>query len=284
MPGPGEPARTPGQRRDHPDREQQAERADRQVDQEDAAPAEALHQQPADHRAEGHGTGDDRRPQRHHPRPTARLREGGREQGQRTGHEQRRPRPLEQPRGHQQRAVRRRRAAERGHHEDDHPGQVQPLGPEQVRQRAGEQQQRREGERVSVHHPGQLGQPEVEPLLEGVAGDVHHGGVDRGHHEPGRERHQLHQAPTAAAFGLRCRRWVSGLPRFGYPLPLQAGRGDRAVRTAGSAVRRGRDRLADVVGGQARWLVRHGVLLPGPWGRSVRCPAQPILADVNVGL
>ena len=76
-------------------------------------------------------------------------------------------------------------AGERGDGEEDDAQQEDPLAAEEVGERAGGQDAGREGERVGVDHPLEVGERGVERPLDRRQGDVHDRDVQQ-QHESGR--------------------------------------------------------------------------------------------------
>ena len=172
-----------------PDRERHRHDADRQVHQEDPAPAEARGEQPARDRPDGRGRAVDRPPGPERDAPVA---PGVAAADQRhRGREHRRPaQPLHAAGGDQHAHVGREAAGQRRGREQDQSGQVQPLPPDPVGDAAHRQHQRAEHERVQVDHPLQVGEGRVQ--LAGHIGQrhVHDRHVDEQHEGTGADRYQ----------------------------------------------------------------------------------------------
>jgi hypothetical protein len=163
--------------------------ADRQVDEEDPAPRQALREDAAEDRpgggrravdsapdAEGHpaiaalvGGADERDVRREHRGgPDALHATGGDQDGRRA----------RQPRG------------QRGGGEDDQAADVDRLAADEIRERPGSEQQRREGEGVDVDHPLQLRERRVQIGGHVGQGHVHDRHVDEEHERSEADRHE----------------------------------------------------------------------------------------------
>ena len=157
------PAGRAGVRPGEPGRQPEADRPDRQVDEEDAAPAQGPDQYPADQGAGG---------QRHRPagcpgpdrgRPGRRVGVGRVQKGQGARHEERRTDALREP-GTDQDGERGCRAAKgRGQSEEEQPAHVDPPRPPAVAQGTAAEEQARKAQRVGVDHPLQPDDVGVEP-------------------------------------------------------------------------------------------------------------------------
>ena len=161
---------------------------ERQVDQEDPAPAGVLHQEAAQERTDGGGDAAETGPGADRlgavvadERPLDHRQAAGREQG--SAH------ALEDAGRDQHLGGRRDAAQERCEREPDRPDHEDPASTEPVAERAAEQDEAGEREQVAVGDPLQLGQRRVEVLTDGVQGHVHDGAVQHRHARPenGRE-------------------------------------------------------------------------------------------------
>ena len=171
------------------DRERDRDDADRQVDEEDPAPAEVRGQQPARDRPDGGRRPVDRAPGAE--RDAAVPPGVGTADQRHRGREHRRPaQPLDAPGGDQHAHVRRQAAGQRRGREQDQPGQVQPLAPEPVGDAAHGQHQRAEHQRVQVDHPLQVGEGRVQLAGHVRQRHVHDRHVDQQHEGAGADRDQ----------------------------------------------------------------------------------------------
>ena len=147
--------------------------ADGYVDEEDAAPAEALDHQSAQHRAGGQGDAPCRR-----PKPDG---VGARpvvtsacvvQQGQGGGHERRGADALHRSRGHQQRRSGSNSAGERGENEQRESENEGAARADAVTDCAGGQHQRGECEGIGVHDPLEGGHTDAETGTDASEADV----------------------------------------------------------------------------------------------------------------
>jgi hypothetical protein len=157
-------------------REHDRGQADRQVDQEDPAPAEVLGEHAADERAGGRRGAVDRAPDAERHAPVAAL-IGHVEQGHRGGEHGRTAGALQHPGRDQRLLVRGDRAQQRGGGEQDGSGDVGAAAAVPVGERTGAEQQGGQGEGVAVEHPLQVGVAGAEPVGDGRQGDHDDGDV-----------------------------------------------------------------------------------------------------------
>jgi hypothetical protein len=163
--------------------------ADRNVDQEDPAPAHG-HQQPADDGPESSREAAHRSPGA--DRAVAALRGGCREhERQRRRREQRGPGGLDHPEGDEHREVAGGPAGRRGHGEDEHAQQEAVLAPAALGQPSEQHEQGGVDDRVGVEHPGQAGQI-ADPQFPRHVGQCHVDDeeVQAGQHDPGADDHE----------------------------------------------------------------------------------------------
>ena len=148
-------------------RERHRDRADpdREVDEEDRLPADAVGEHAADQRADRDRGAGDRAPHAERGAAVAAL-EGGGQQRQRGREHERAADALQRAREveHQRRPG--ERAQRRGDGEDRDPDHEDPAAAEEVGERAAREQQRRERERVGVDHPLQVGEARVQRALD----------------------------------------------------------------------------------------------------------------------
>ena len=142
-----EPVRVRRQVRHEDPRHHESDDADRDVDEEDPLPAEAVDEQAAGERAdEGRDTGGGA-PQSHGGAATIR-REGAGDDGHGLRRHERRAEPLHRAGDDQQLERSRQAAPERGEGEDREPDEIDPLRAEAVAEAPGDQQRHRVGEQV----------------------------------------------------------------------------------------------------------------------------------------
>ena len=169
---------------------------DRQVDEEDPAPREALGQQPAEDRPGGRGGAVDRAPDAEREPAVAAL-VGGAEQRDRGREHRRGADPLNPAGGDQHGRARSQPARQRRQREHDQAGDVDRPAADLVRVRADPQQQRGQRQRVDVDDPLQARERRVQ--IGGHVGqrDVHDRDVDQEHE--GAERHRDEWKPFTHA-------------------------------------------------------------------------------------
>ena len=168
----------------HPPGDHEGGHPDGQVHVEHPAPAEAVGEQPADHRAGGQGHRRHPRPQADGLDPLARVGEGRGQDGQGAGQQGGRPHRLEDPPADQRRQGRGEAAQGRGGGEHHQAGPEHPPAAEPVPQRAGGQQQAGEHQDVGVQDQGQPRQPGLQLPLDAGQGHVHDRVVQHHHEQP----------------------------------------------------------------------------------------------------
>lgn len=162
----------PGQR--------QQNQADRHVQPEDPLPGEVLGEAAADQGPAGDGkSGDGAEDAERHA--AAGGGHGGREQGERQRHHDRRTDPLDGPEGDQLIDPGRQGRGGGGAGEDGEPGEEEPPPAEPVTEGRTEHQQHGEGQGVRVHRPFELRQFAAEALADGGQGGGDDKIVERGH-------------------------------------------------------------------------------------------------------
>ncbi|MET4035390.1 hypothetical protein ABMB68_006882 [Bradyrhizobium sp. RT4a] len=159
----------------------QAGKTDRQVDQEDRAPADQRDQCAADE-----GTGSERQarsggPDRHGAATRAGVHIGMIEQRQGIRHQDRRRQPLHQPRCDQHDRIGRHRAGERGRGEDGEPRHEDALGADAIAERTGGQNESGKGDGIGADHPLQLGDAAAERFSHRIQSGVDDGDVELDH-------------------------------------------------------------------------------------------------------
>ena len=163
------------------DRQRRGGEADRHVDEEDPLPAQQVGEDAAEQQAEGAAAGRDRAPDAERLRALLALREGGGDDRERGGGDERAAEALERP-GADEPALRRREPVEqRGGREDRDAREEQPAPAEQVARAAAEQQEAAEHERVGVDDPLEVGGAEPEVGLDRRQRDVDHRRVEHDH-------------------------------------------------------------------------------------------------------
>jgi hypothetical protein len=171
------------------------ERAEREVDEEDRAPAHRVHQVAAEQRTDGRGNASQARPRADRSRPVLRA-EGRFDDRQAAGGEQRAADPLEHPRSDEHLEVRRRCAQRRRAGEPHDADQKDAPAAIPVAERPSEQDERRQGQEVAVDRPLQAGDVGVEVSSELGQCDVHHRGLEED--DPG-PQHRERQDPSAGS-------------------------------------------------------------------------------------
>jgi hypothetical protein len=177
-----------GRRLDAAAGQPQARDPQRDIDEEDAAPAELVDQHAAHQRACRAGDRHDRRPGRQHAVAHLLVVVGVGEQAQGTGHEQGRAQALQHAGQDEDVRVRRQPAKQGREGEDAQARQIDGLGAVAVGQRAGHQQQGRERQRIAVDDPDQVRQRNRELQRNAGEGHVDDGDVQHGHDEADRQR------------------------------------------------------------------------------------------------
>jgi hypothetical protein len=125
---------------------------------------------------------------------------------QRTGGEQRAADALQRPRADEHADVGGQAAQRRGQREPDHPDHEHAAPAEPVAERAAEQDQPGQGERVGGDRPLQAGQGGVQALADGGQGHVDHGAVQHRHAGPEHGSGE-HPPPPCAGQADGTRRW-----------------------------------------------------------------------------
>ena len=168
----------------------------REVDQEDPAPARAVHEHAAHQRPDRQRGAGDRAPDAEREGALRAL-ELVREQRQRRGEHRRRPDPLRGAREVEHEPAARRRAQGRADGERDQPGGEDGAAAAAVGERARRQQRRGERERVGVDDPLQLREARVQ-----VGPDRRQRDVDDGHVEQQHRRGRRHDGERDPAHAL----------------------------------------------------------------------------------
>jgi hypothetical protein len=167
--------------------------ADDHVDGEHGAPVDECDERPAQQRPGRHPDASRGGPPADEPMPHVLVGGGGRGQDERAGQQKSGASALDQPGEveHQHRPG--GRADDGGHGEDDQARHEGPLRAEGVRDRAGAEHDRGEGQRVGVDGPFQLGTGGVQVCGELGKGEVHDRAVDEDHE--GRDQREHHDTP-----------------------------------------------------------------------------------------
>ena len=165
---------------------------DRDVDEEDPAPADVRRQRAADERPDRHRHPDGRAPD---PEGRAALAavELLRDDRERDGEHPGAADPLRAAREDQPERRLRRAAERRGGGEERDRDEEDPLAAEQVAERARVEHRRRERERVRVHDPLQIGEGGVQLLVDVRQRDVDYRDVEEQHEH--RHAHHDQHAP-----------------------------------------------------------------------------------------
>lgn len=185
-------------------RQDQREDAERDVQDEDASPPESAHQETTEHRSEARGGRAHGRPPGDGAGPCGGVGERRGQEDERGRHEQRGGRSLHQPSDDQPCRTRRQGAGDRRDHECRQPCQEHGSGAQSARQGAGQEQQRGEGDQVSVDEPGRAAHAQAEVVADGGGGDVDDRDVESGHEErqhDRRERRQRSCSPGSPRIG-----------------------------------------------------------------------------------
>ena len=196
-------------------------RRQRQVDEEHQPPGHRVDQPPAKKRTYSGGHAAEAGPRADGGHPVI-LGEGGLQDGQAARGQQRPADALQGARRDQHPDVRRHPAQQRRDGEPHGADDEHLPPPVAVPERAAEQQQPGQGERVGVHHPLQAGHAGVELPADGRERDADHGRVERGHaraehggghHPPARRGRQPQGRGRRRCFGhetnLARTAWVS---------------------------------------------------------------------------
>lgn len=159
------------------------------VQQEDPAPARPVHQPATEERSDGGPDAAEARPQADGPGPVGGV-EGGLDDRQRTGSEQRPADALEHAGRDEDADVRGQPANQRRGGEPHHADDEDPPAPEAVAERAAEQDQPGQREHVAVDGPLERGEARVQVTADGRQGDVDDRRVQQGHAGPEDRRQQ----------------------------------------------------------------------------------------------
>ncbi len=161
-------------------RQHQDNDCERNVQKEHGAPARVLDQPAAGDRANRRRDGAESGPGADRS-PAIRIVERRADDGEATRHEKGRADSLERPAGDQRRRRRRQATEDRRPREDDEAGEEHTLAPELVAQRAADQNEGAQEQRVGLDHPLHLGDRGVKIRLQRGQRHVHDGGVDKRH-------------------------------------------------------------------------------------------------------
>ena len=142
---------------------------DRDVDEQHPAPAQPAGEDPAEQHAGGAAGARHRAPDPERTVALGALRERGRDDRQRRRRDDRGAEALHRAGGDQPSLGLGDPAGERGQREQHQADHEHPPAPEQVGQPAAEQQEAAEGQRVGVHHPGQVVCGEVQGARRSTA-------------------------------------------------------------------------------------------------------------------
>ena len=184
----------------------------RQVDVEDQPPGHRVDQVPAQEGPDRGGHPTEPRPRPDGPAAVL-LGERRLQDRQAARRQQRRPDALQRPRHDQELRRRCHPAQGRRHPEPDDADEEHPPAAQPVTQRAAQQQQAGQRDRVRAPHPLQRVDPGAELPADGRQGDPDDGGVQPGHARPedgGREHPPA--AGAGVAEGLRLDRRRRGSP------------------------------------------------------------------------
>ncbi len=194
-------APTPGARTRHPP-EEQAEHGhgDREVQEERPAPREVLDQPAAEDGPEGGGDRAGGRP-RPDGEPSLLFGERRAQDGEAARHEERRTHALHRARDHELPHTARQPAGAGRRGEEHDPARIDATPAEPISQRAADQQERGEKERVRLDDPLDVGDGGAELALQRRQGQVDDRAVDEGE---ARAEHRRGQHPRPS--GLRARR------------------------------------------------------------------------------
>ena len=204
-PGQVEPAGPPLGLRERPRRQQRDRDPDRDVDEQHPAPGQVGGEQAAGDQADRGAADAHRGVDAHGPVPGRPLRERGGDQGQRGRGDDGAADALQRAGGQQPRLGGGEAAQQRGHREQDDPGDEHPAPAEDVPGPAAQQQQAAEGQCVGVDHPLQAGAGESERLLDVRQCDVDDRRVEHHHQLCGGDDDQR-QAELAVAVSGRSAR------------------------------------------------------------------------------
>ena len=182
---------------------------DGQVDGEDLVPAEVVHQEPADQRAEGHAQAGHAGPDADGPAPFLGREHVGQD-GQRGGHDERAADAHEGPGGDELVGVLGQGGQARAEGEDHQAHLQGALAAEPVAQAAGGQEEPGEHQGVAVDDPLELAVGGVEVPHERGEGHVEDG-VVQGDHDQGQAQDQQDPPPSSVGqFGGHGRAPVGG--------------------------------------------------------------------------
>ncbi len=204
-----------------PDSDQDRGRRQRDVDQEHQPPAHGVDQPAAEERPDRTGDARQTGPGADRLAPVVGM-EGGGDDRQAAGHEQRSADALDRPRRDQQPGGRRHPAQHRGAGEHDGTGDEHRAMPIAVAEAAAEQQQRRERDEIGVDDPLQAGDRRAEVVADRRQGDVDHCSVEERHarpehgrrHDPScRRRPEANARSVLAGHGRSASLLESGAPR-----------------------------------------------------------------------
>ena len=162
---------------------------DRDVEEEDPLPAEALGDDAADQRPDRDRAADHGSPDAERGRPVFAV-ELLADQGQRGGEHPGAADALQPAREVEQGRVLGDAAEERGEGEDPEPDREHAPAPEPVAERAGGEQEGGEGQRVGIDDPLQAGEAGVQFTLDVRQGDVDDGDVEQQHERRDRDQDQ----------------------------------------------------------------------------------------------
>ena len=194
-----------------PERDDDHQRRQRQVDQEHRPPG-PLHQPAADERADRSGDPAQPRPGADRRGPVRAAERRG-DQRQAARGQQRAADALQGPARDEQRKVRRRPAQQRRHREPHHADHEHAAAPEPVAQRAAEQDQRGQRQGVGVDGPLQAAEARAEVRADPLQRHVDDGAVE---HDHARAEHGREQHPPGRG---RPHPQVGGADRFGHCTP-----------------------------------------------------------------
>ncbi len=163
-----------------PQRDRGAQQRQRDVEQEDPAPARAVHEPAPEERPHGRADAPEPRPQAHRPAPVVGV-EGGLDEGERTGREQRAADTLEGAGGDQHTGVRGQTAQQGRGGEPQHAEDEDAAAAEPVAEGAAEEDQPGQRDHVGVDGPLQGGEVGTEVAADVGQRDVDDGRVQQRH-------------------------------------------------------------------------------------------------------
>ena len=172
-----------------PSRDHEHGDRDRDVDQEDQAPAGHLDDPAAEERPDRPRDAGQAGPGADRPHPVP-VDERGLQDGQGTRGQQSATDALQCPGSDQEADAGGNSAEQRRDREPGHADQVDPASAEAVTQRAAEQDERGQGQGVTVDHPLQTGRAGAQVVPDPWQRDVDHGAVDERHTGPEDGRQQ----------------------------------------------------------------------------------------------